>query len=103
MFDAFELMKVAEYNDSEGGTYREPIVTEDDQAFADDEAVDQFFTIYGHYQQPPDSEAADGAPAGMEALFDFPLNEYHRAVEMYDWLCSILEDARKYRCMESGV
>lgn len=51
-FDFFEVHKVAEYADPKGGTFAETIDTPQGQEWADEEAVSQYFTVYGWRRWP---------------------------------------------------
>ena len=50
-FDSYEVMKVAEYPDPGSEPFCEPITTHEEQEQADDEAIRQFWTVYGHRQE----------------------------------------------------
>jgi hypothetical protein len=72
-FTAFEVHKCAEYADPKGGTYVETIDNEDAQGFADEEALRQFWTVYGYRPHAADWKDSttildDG---GLEEISDF--------------------------------
>ena len=52
-FDAFEVRLVGEFPDHSGGTYCEPIDGTQGEGWVD-EAIGQFFTVYGHRSFPED-------------------------------------------------
>jgi hypothetical protein len=92
-FDAFEVHKVAEFNDNHGSTYIEPIDTESDQDYADDEAVRQFFTVYGHRSFPdgpkaPEIEFVDDSSYFVNGI-PTSMTTYH---EYAAWLVAISAD-----------
>lgn len=45
LYDGYELQMVAEYPDPNGGTFCEPVL---DVEYSDDNAIRQFWTVYGH-------------------------------------------------------
>jgi hypothetical protein len=70
-FDAFEVHKVAEYNDNHGATYCETIDDDSAQEGADDEAVRQFWTVYGHRSFPvsPRAPSIEGEASDDSGLW----------------------------------
>jgi len=68
-FILFEVEKVAEYPDNHGSTFCEPITNAIDQEGADEEAVRQFWTVYGY--RPHEDENGDLLEdGGAQAIFD---------------------------------
>jgi hypothetical protein len=73
-FTTFEVEKVAEYADPHGGTYCEPIHTDEEQEFADEEAVNTFWTVYGY--RPHEGENGELLEdGGARAIFDGEEND----------------------------
>jgi len=78
MYDRYELHKVADFTDNIGITYAEQINTEEDQQNADEEAVNQYWTVFGHIPNK-----------GLDSIIDFYREE--EAIVLYDFLSQTLE------------
>ncbi|MFA7219005.1 MAG: hypothetical protein WC119_00570 [Synergistaceae bacterium] len=79
LFDNFECVKMAKYYDlTTDGFIDEPIITEEDQSNADEEAESQFWVVQAH--------VPDG---GMESLFETDDEEY--AKEMTTFFQTLLQ------------
>lgn len=74
LFDAFEMNKVGEFEDGNGGTCCEPIFDEADDGDRYDRV---FWTVYGHKPE-----------GGVEALID--RDEKEDAAAIYEFLCELL-------------
>lgn len=68
-FTLFEVEKVAEYPEPGGHTFCEPVTSAEDQLNADDEAIRQFYTVYGY--RPHEDESGGLLPdGGLFVIFD---------------------------------
>ncbi len=81
MFDNFESVKMARFYDpTTDGFFDEPIIDEESQDFADDEAEAQFWVVQGHKPN-----------GGVETITEF--GNKPQADEMTDFFNSLLEKA----------
>lgn len=101
MFDNFELYKVAEFNDNHGGTFCEMIIDSEQQKFADEEAIRQFWTIYGHYPHPTEKEAGQGVNAGLEALID--MDNEKEITRIYLFLLKLLRAYNTLNMIQKSI
>ena len=88
LFDNFEINKMAEYADPDGGTHCEPILSDQDQEYADDEAMHQFWTVFGHYD-PFDEKNIEMSRFGADAIRDF--DEEWQADEWFNYFMGLLK------------
>lgn len=97
LFRHFLVEEVAEFQCTDGeGTYCEPMHTfkDGEQPEDDSQFIGRFFTVYGKYPAPSNSDAGNGVPGGVKAIYDTPDRE--DAVELCDWLNDVLKKAGLY-------
>jgi hypothetical protein len=75
IFNAYEVKEVAEYADPSGGTFCEPIETEDEAEAADAEAIGRMFTVYGVF-----------STGGVHAIADAVIGEEFTRVKAFDYI-----------------